>query len=1247
MRRSRLLLAASLAAAAALTLAVPHAPAQEISFSGAAWYPTGALPFDVALGDFDGDGILDAVTPDHDADALTVRRGDGIGGFGPRLAVPVGDKPWKVAAGTLNADEFTDLVVCHASADGTWILLADGLGGFAAPVPFEASGSSVPALVDLDVDGDLDLVLARQYSTLRAYLGDGSGGFGAATGDWGVGNRPSRLRPGYLNSDAWPDILLTGYNPDGHTFGLLGDGAGGFSSVLYYGNYPVQGDLAIAHLNGDAHWDWAIALENGYVDFRFGDGNGNFPTASSLSLGGFGRAIAVEDWNGDGFVDLAITTADTWQRLFLGNGTGTFTALPVTSWPPVNCQAQSLAAADLDLDGDADLLCPDYSSSRLVVSLGDGTGSFTAGRTFPAGPQPRALAIAPFDAEPGPDLLVGSYAYGGGFRLLSNLGGGRFGPPAAFAPAGAEVFLGAAAGDLDADGDQDAVLASWPSVSRVGVALSNGTGGFPDWGVFDPLMVPWAVALGHFDADPWLDLAVHGRQGVNGVALLPGNGTGGFGPPVFSGAAGSNSTVGFAVADLDGDGDLDVAHPNAEAASATVRLGDGAGGLGTAATYPVTGTCNDVGAADLDGDFDLDLVVLGSRITVLLQTGGGSGSFAFHQEVVPDFLLHQAALADFDGDGDVDVAVVGDQNGILAYANDGNGTFSGPIRFGSWGKADNLRTEDLDGDGLPDLVATHFGTDRVIVLRNNLYRLADLAVAVDDGQASAVPGEAVSYAVTVTNLGPALVGELTLAVLDTPPLLSRVFTPGAGSYTPATGAWTGLELRHGESVTLTLEGTIDPWVTGMQSVSASVVAPAAVSDPVAANDAAADDDALTPATDLGLAKSDGQTSAVVGAPIVYTLTVTNHGPSAAPALTLLDPPPALLLSPVFTAQRGSYDDATGAWSGALVGPGETVTLELAGTVDPGAIGDLLANTASLAARAGATDPVAANDTASDVDALLRVADLGLVADNGHVTVAPGEAVVYTLTLVNGGPSRVDAAALVEFLPPALLSPVHTPAAGSFDPATGAWTGLGLDPGGSATMTVAGLLDLGATGTLSYSAVVFAPLATSDPLAANNVTADHDPISPEVDLEVGKSDGREGVWPGETVVYAIAVANPGPSHAPGTVVTDAFPATTLAGCTWTCAGSGGATCPAGPVAGDIATAVDLPAGGSVLFTATCTATAAVATDPIVNTATATPAAGIAERDPADNSATDLTRPAALFADGFESGDFGAWSTNGGA
>lgn len=78
---------------------------------------------------------------------------------------------------------------------------------------------------------------------------------------------------------------------------------------------------------------------------------------------------------------------------------------------------------------------------------------------------------------------------------------------------------------------------------------------------------------------------------------------------------------------------------------------------------------------------------------------------------------------------------------------------------------------------------------------------------------------------------------------------------------------------------------------------------------------------------------------------------------------------------------------------------------------------------------------------------------------------------------------------------------------------------------------------------------------------------------------------------------------------------------IAGATWTCTGFGGGACaPSG--SGDVAQSVDLPVGGSVVFTL------AAAVDPastavLVNTASAALPAGLSELSPADNSATDIT------------------------
>src|SRR5205823_11089173 len=85
----------------------------------------------------------------------------------------------------------------------------------------------------------------------------------------------------------------------------------------------------------------------------------------------------------------------------------------------------------------------------------------------------------------------------------------------------------------------------------------------------------------------------------------------------------------------------------------------------------------------------------------------------------------------------------------------------------------------------------------------------------------------------------------------------------------------------------------------------------------------------------------------------------------------------------------------------------------------------------------------------------------------------------------------------------------------------------------------------------------------------------------------KTDGVTTFTPGGSVTYTITASNAGPSNAPGSTVADTFPASLT--CTWTCVGAGGGTCTASG-SGNLNDTVNLPAGGSVTYTASCTISA---------------------------------------------------------
>jgi uncharacterized repeat protein (TIGR01451 family) len=125
-----------------------------------------------------------------------------------------------------------------------------------------------------------------------------------------------------------------------------------------------------------------------------------------------------------------------------------------------------------------------------------------------------------------------------------------------------------------------------------------------------------------------------------------------------------------------------------------------------------------------------------------------------------------------------------------------------------------------------------------------------------------------------------------------------------------------------------------------------------------------------------------------------------------------------------------------------------------------------------------------------------------------------------------------------------------------------------------------------------------------------------PSGATADLAITKTDGVASAVPGGSVTYTVTASNAGPDPVVGGTVADTFPATLT--CTWTCVGAGGGTCTAAGT-GNINDTVNLPTGGSVTYTASCTI-AASATGTLVNTATVSSA--VADPNPANNAATDI-------------------------
>jgi uncharacterized repeat protein (TIGR01451 family) len=257
-----------------------------------------------------------------------------------------------------------------------------------------------------------------------------------------------------------------------------------------------------------------------------------------------------------------------------------------------------------------------------------------------------------------------------------------------------------------------------------------------------------------------------------------------------------------------------------------------------------------------------------------------------------------------------------------------------------------------------------------------------------------------------------------------------------------------------------------------------------------------------PTADLQVTISDGTTTAVPGTVDTYTITVTNNGPDDLTGASVFGLPLAGLTNVTWGvtgfSNGGSVSGPTNGFAtlNAFVNlpANASVTFNLMAVIDPNATGTI-SSIVTVFAPAAISDPILGNNVATDTDTLtlLATADLSVTVTDGRTTVAPGTIDTYTITVTNNGPDTLSSLTLIEAV--ALSSPIFgPPSAGSYNPLTGAWTGLSLATGQTVSLTLSGVVTPSATGSLTNIVAVAPPAGTSDINPANNAASDTDTVT---------------------------------------------------------------------------------------------------------------------------------------------------------
>jgi hypothetical protein len=392
----------------------------------------GSGPSAVAVGDFNNDCALDFATADQFGNSVTVRFGDGTGAFPTSSTITGFVTPTAIVAADFNNDGIPDLAVGNQagfSADPVGhtisILLnnADGTGTFTAlpPASSPATNGFITRLVavDLNEDGNMDILAIDANSTpngVRFYAGDGTGHFAPPVIISTDTHSPSALVAVDLNGDHHLDLAVT----TGDTTAIfLGHGDGTFGAPTYL-LYPdtLNGDgaihIAAADINHDGFIDLATTAGNypGGVTIFKNNGDATFTRTRFImnTVVTDPIFVALADLDGDGNID--VVTANQFgctpdgSNLSArpGNGDGTFGAIvPISVGYGPTCinsfwQPNAIAAVDLNCDGAADLIVPNYNTSFTSVLLTAGAPDMTppvvtapADVTVPGGPSCNAV----------------------------------------------------------------------------------------------------------------------------------------------------------------------------------------------------------------------------------------------------------------------------------------------------------------------------------------------------------------------------------------------------------------------------------------------------------------------------------------------------------------------------------------------------------------------------------------------------------------------------------------------------------------------------------------------------------------------------------------------------------------------------------------------------------------------------------------------------------------------------------------